>query len=491
MTLLTSDPATAEQAAASLAAAPAFIRRRQERNFHPVTCGLALFATDCLAVSVATLLAAYGAGFFTHGDVMPARAPGLPIPLELAALFTTLIVYFTLKGRYGERIPFWTETHLVVSSSIFAAATEAVFSLLTGRGFEDRWAVAALLAFPVLAVPANRLVKHVLACAGLWMLPVVVIGDGPTVLEAEAALGSDRSLGYCFVGRIDPAVLMAEPATRRLRAVLARYRSEKVLIAIDSDGCLQRQLIECALRERVPFAVVPPPRALPAFDWNSTRLFSHDTTLLSFHDGLSRPMLRIVKAAIDVSAALVLLLLTSPLFFVLATAICLDGGPVFYAHRRVGTGGRPFLCLKFRTMVTNGDRILQELLSKDTALAIEWSQARKLVRDPRVTRVGRFLRRTSLDELPQLINVLRLEMSLVGPRPIVESEIPLYGEYIAHYYATRPGITGLWQVSGRSNTSYARRVQLDVWYVNNWSVWNDMAVLLKTVPAVLGRQGAH
>ena len=102
-----------------------------------------------------------------------------------------------------------------------------------------------------------------------------------------------------------------------------------------------------------------------------------------------------------------------------------------------------------------------------------------------------FLRKTSLDELPQLINVLRLEMSLVGPRPIVDSEVPLYGEAIAQYYATRPGITGLWQVSGRSNTSYARRVQLDVWYVNNWTVWNDIAVLLKTIPAVLGRRGAR
>jgi lipopolysaccharide/colanic/teichoic acid biosynthesis glycosyltransferase len=141
-------------------------------------------------------------------------------------------------------------------------------------------------------------------------------------------------------------------------------------------------------------------------------------------------------------------------------------------------------------MVVDSERVFQDILARDAALAAEWSETRKLAEDPRVTRVGRFLRRTSLDELPQLINVLCLEMSLVGPRPIVESEVPLYGEHIAHYYATRPGITGLWQVSGRSNTSYARRVQLDVWYVNNWSVWNDVAVLLKTIPAVLGRRGA-
>jgi lipopolysaccharide/colanic/teichoic acid biosynthesis glycosyltransferase len=141
--------------------------------------------------------------------------------------------------------------------------------------------------------------------------------------------------------------------------------------------------------------------------------------------------------------------------------------------------------------VVDSDRALNEALARDPALAAEWAATRKLVNDPRVTRIGRFLRNTSLDELPQLINVLRMEMSLVGPRPIVDSEVPLYGEAIAQYYATRPGLTGLWQVSGRSNTSYARRVQLDVWYVNNWTVWNDIAVLLKTIPAVLGRQGAH
>ena len=157
----------------------------------------------------------------------------------------------------------------------------------------------------------------------------------------------------------------------------------------------------------------------------------------------------------------------------------------------MGAGGRPFYCLKFRTMVVDADRVLDEALARDPALAAEWAASRKLVDDPRVTRIGRFLRKTSLDELPQLINVLRLEMSLVGPRPIVESEVPLYGEAIAQYHATRPGITGLWQVSGRSNTSYARRVQLDVWYVNNWTVWNDIAVLLKTIPAVLGRRGAR
>jgi undecaprenyl-phosphate galactose phosphotransferase len=219
-------------------------------------------------------------------------------------------------------------------------------------------------------------------------------------------------------------------------------------------------------------------------------MFGHQTLLLSFRGGCSRPAAQLVKACIDIPVAAAMLLFLSPLLLVIAAVSCLDGGPILFAHRRVGAGGRPFACLKFRTMRTDGDRILDAALASSPALAAEWAATRKLAGDPRVTRVGRFLRRTSLDELPQLINVLRLERSLVGPRPIVEGEVVFYGENIALYYATRPGITGLWQVSGRSNTTYARRVELDVWYVNNWTVWQDITLLLKTIPAVLGRQGA-
>jgi Undecaprenyl-phosphate galactose phosphotransferase WbaP len=473
-----------------MARAQAFGPGTRGRDYHPVICSLTLFGADCLAMIAATFMATYGVGLAWRGLGVFARPGGLPAAHNLAALFVAIIVYLGMKGRYRERIPFWTETRLVVSASLWAVGTEAMFGLLANDAFGSRLALAALLAFPVLATAANRMTKHVLSCAGLWIRPILVVGDGPTAVEAEIALGSDRSLGYHFVGRIDPEALMAEPAALRLWPALHRYRAKSVLFAIDAGGHLQRQVIECALRERIPFAVVPPPHALPAFDCESTRAFGLDTMLLSFRDGLSSPMLRFVKAAIDISVALALMILVSPLFLVLAVVIRLDGGPIFFAHRRVGAGGRPFKCLKFRTMVVDSERVFQDVLARDAVLAAEWSETRKLAKDPRVTRVGRLLRRTSLDELPQLINVLCLEMSLVGPRPIVESEVPLYGEHIAHYYATRPGITGLWQVSGRSNTSYARRVQLDVWYVNNWSVWNDVAILLKTIPAVSGRRGA-
>jgi undecaprenyl-phosphate galactose phosphotransferase len=142
-------------------------------------------------------------------------------------------------------------------------------------------------------------------------------------------------------------------------------------------------------------------------------------------------------------------------------------------------------------MVQDADRVLDHVLATDPAAAAEWAATQKLRDDPRVTAFGRFLRRSSLDELPQLFNVLRGEMSLIGPRPIVQAEVARYGEEIEYYYQTKPGITGLWQVSGRSDTSYQRRVALDVWYVRNWTLWHDIAILLKTVPAVLLQRGAQ
>jgi lipopolysaccharide/colanic/teichoic acid biosynthesis glycosyltransferase len=198
------------------------------------------------------------------------------------------------------------------------------------------------------------------------------------------------------------------------------------------------------------------------------------------------------KRALDVVGAAALMLFCLPVFAVLALLVKLDGGPAFYAHERVGRFGRLFGCLKFRSMVPDADRRLADLLARDPAAQREWDATRKLRQDPRVTRIGRFLRASSLDELPQLINVLRGEMSLVGPRPVQASELAaFYGSAAQHYMAVRPGITGPWQVSGRSDTSYAQRVALDMQYVAQASFWLDVKILLRTPIAVLARKGAY
>ena len=195
--------------------------------------------------------------------------------------------------------------------------------------------------------------------------------------------------------------------------------------------------------------------------------------------------------AVDLLAATMALLFFLPLLLVLVVALKLfDPGPVLFRHRRIGKDGRYFHCYKLRTMVVDADARLATLLQNDPAARAEWARDQKLANDPRITPLGRFLRKSSLDELPQFINILKGEMSLVGPRPIVDAEVPRYGRYFDHYTQSRPGLTGLWQVSGRNNTTYRRRVAMDVYYARRRSLGMNARIALKTVPAVLQARGS-
>jgi len=195
---------------------------------------------------------------------------------------------------------------------------------------------------------------------------------------------------------------------------------------------------------------------------------------------------------IDVVVALAAIVLLLPLLLIIVVALKLTSpGPVLFAHRRVGAGGRIFPCYKFRSMVVNSADVLEQHLARDADARAEWARDQKLRRDPRVTAIGRILRRTSLDEVPQIFNVLRGEMSLVGPRPIVEGEMVRYRQYIFDYMSVKPGITGLWQISGRNNTTYRRRVALDTAYARNRSLGLDLAIMARTVPAVVFGSGCY
>jgi Undecaprenyl-phosphate galactose phosphotransferase WbaP len=207
---------------------------------------------------------------------------------------------------------------------------------------------------------------------------------------------------------------------------------------------------------------------------------------------LLAPRARAVKRACDVLLAALLLVLALPFAVVIALAIAIETpGPVFFGHTRVGKGGRRFHLWKFRSMVRDADAVLARHLERNPGDRAEWKSSRKLKRDPRVTRVGKLLRRSSLDELPQLWNVLRGDMSMVGPRPIVAEEIVKYGPVYSLYAKVPPGLTGLWQVSGRNDTSYRERTELDSNYIRNWSLWLDLVVLMKTVRVVLMGHGAY
>ncbi len=201
---------------------------------------------------------------------------------------------------------------------------------------------------------------------------------------------------------------------------------------------------------------------------------------------------RIIKRILDLGIVIFGGVIAFPIIMIIFALVAFDTrGDPFYRQLRIGKWGKKFHAYKFRTMVKNADIVLMDYLERDPELKKEWSENFKLKNDPRVTRIGKFLRKYSLDELPQLINVIRGEMSLVGPRPIVDSEMHYYGDVLGPYTWVRPGITGLWQVSGRSDTTYAERVHLDEYYIRNWSIWLDIIVLVKTISVVLKREGAY
>jgi Undecaprenyl-phosphate galactose phosphotransferase WbaP len=237
----------------------------------------------------------------------------------------------------------------------------------------------------------------------------------------------------------------------------------------------------------------------PLLSWEAVRILrdsEQSAALIGISDvpGLavrSRSIRDSIKRTFDVLGAIVLGLIFLPLMLSIVLLLYNEGGEVIYRHRRIGRDGKMFECFKFRSMVPDAERRLRELLERRSELKAEWLRDHKLRNDPRITALGRFLRRTSLDELPQIWNVLRGDMSLVGPRPVVREELLRYGRCSSVYLSARPGITGLWQVTGRNDTDYRRRVVLDVYYVRKRSLLLDVYILLKTTRVVLGGGGAY
>ena len=273
---------------------------------------------------------------------------------------------------------------------------------------------------------------------------------------------------------------------------LKQLGSPHVVLALDKGGMESSQmLIQQLSRDCADLQIVPSLRGLPLHGMSINHFFSHDVLVLGMRNNLAQRGSQMLKRAFDVCCSGLLLALTSPLFLWVAIQVRLSGGAVFFGHMRIGQNGVPFPCYKFRTMAPNADVLLKELLECDPVARAEWDRDFKLKNDPRITKIGRFLRRTSLDELPQLWNVFKGQMSLVGPRPVVQDELARYGNQVCYYLEARPGITGLWQTSGRNDVSYETRVNLDAWYVKNWSLFTDLLILVRTVKVLLVKDGAY
>ena len=412
--------------------------------------------------------------------------------LQYFILSCAVVLNFERSGHYRLRMPFWLEVKNVVQTLGVVMLIDGFLLFASKKDFSRMGLILGWTFAAVVIVASRSLFRVIMHRRKKWQVSTLLVGNGAMAEDAHRAIKSEPSLGYNITARISDLTTVFEECGQSWETICARYNADYVLIALDGlELAKAEEPMAQLMREGIPFSVSPPMRHMPVLGMKPQYFFSHDVMLLAYSKGLEQPLQRFVKRTFDIIASSVALLLISPLMLIAAVLVKMDGGPIFFGHKRIGYNGKDFSCLKFRSMVPNGDEVLRKHLEKNPAAQDEWQREWKLRKDPRVTRIGKFMRKTSLDELPQLLNVLRGEMSLVGPRPIVVAEADKYHSDIAYYCRVRPGITGVWQVSGRNKVSYAKRVQMDVWYVRNWSLWHDIAILFKTFPVLVRRSGAY
>ncbi|MFC4452161.1 undecaprenyl-phosphate galactose phosphotransferase WbaP [Deinococcus sonorensis] len=404
--------------------------------------------------------------------------------------------YQGLYPGYGQSPQTELRSHTV--STVQVAVAQMAAALAVQRyALNGLEVVLVWLVVLVVALPVRYGVRSLLISLHYFGRPVSIIGAGQTAsmiidhLLRHPSYGLNPVVAYDDNSRLHGTLIHGVLVAGSIDEAISQPRTEQAVIGIPSARAeTQRLLINSIysvfpITWSVPDLIGVPNQAMQPHNIGALASLEIRNNLRSFRS-------RLVKRSIDLAATLVGGILILPVFALIALAIRLDSpGPVVYRARRLGKDGESFDCFKFRSMHQDADEKLRHLLDTSPLLRREYEDTHKLKSDPRVTRVGAFLRKTSLDELPQLLNVLLGTMSLVGPRPIVEAEVIKYGGVYAVYKQVRPGITGYWQANGRSDTTYEERVGMDNFYITNWTPWLDLVILLQTVRVVLAGKGAY
>lgn len=424
----------------------------------------------------------------------------------LLLLAVAFIAVRYLSGDYSRRQLFWDGAKFTTMALIVASMPDLFMLFLGGPMYAKipvflSW-ISLLIFIPLLRQAA----RIAMTAAGVWQIPTAIVGLGNRTTEIAAALNGSLSLGFDLRWLViensqDKAppqlqgltTVYAPDAASAARAVWQAGCKQAIVAADDIQSSHFSNVIQRLMELNVRVAIIPSLNRLPLAHVTTNYFFGRGILMLQVRSNVQRLPWRIVKRIFDIVVSAAALALLLPLFALFVIAIKLDSaGPATYFQMRVGRRGVQFPCYKFRTMVTNADEILDRWKIDNPTLYAEFLETFKLRDDPRVTRIGRWLRKTSMDELPQLWNVLRGDMSLVGPRPIPEQQLrDQYGTAAQLYMRVRPGISGLWQVSGRSETTADQRVILDEWYILNWSFWYDIVILVQTAWIVVSGKGAY
>lgn len=422
---------------------------------------------------------------------------------------TILILTLAYEGTYLKRSPFWQEMwQLLRAGSMAMLIVLAVISLGHLSTQVSRVLIVALWVFLLILMPLCRFIgKRILATLNLWQQNVLILGAGDAGIATLKGLERERTMGYQVIGFLDDdpekiGTSICTPggeyrvfgSTRHFKKFVSMMKISIIIVALPTLGARElTKLVSEVQRYVSKVMIVPEMKGIAMLNTEICALFMEQLFLIRIRNNLKSLYAGLIKRMFDCVIAGIGFLIISPVLAGLCLAVKLTSkGPVFFVQYRPGRNRKLIPVYKFRTMYIDSDQRLNQALANDPVLREEWTVYRKLkTRDPRVTPMGRFLRKWSMDELPQIFNILKGEMSLVGPRPYMVNEMDKLEDAGDVILMAKPGLCGLWQASGRNNLSFEERVKLETWYVLNWSLWLDILLIFKTARAVFVAEGAY
>jgi len=449
--------------------------------------------------------------WMVRADFMPYIIPDLPVLHFSFVHFISFwwipgifIIFLSFESLYLHNLPFWDETRDIVKSITHASITLLAIVTLGKMGdimsrlvLVNLWVVSVFI-FPVFRLWGKKCLYHI----GIWRERILVIGAGNAGRLVIEGLQREKHMGYEVVGLLDDDKDKAGKfiygkkvfgGVEEFPELIKQLGVETAIIAIPSLPPEKLSGLTARVQSKIPNTmVIPDLKGIALLNTDLFHLFLEEIFVMNIRNNLKSATNRFIKRLFDIVFSILAMPILLPAIGIIGLIIRLETpGFAIYTQDRIGKKGKTFRCYKFRTMYQDAEEQLREMIESSETLRNEWEQTWKLREDPRVTRIGRFLRKSSLDELPQIFNVMKGEMSIVGPRPYLPREKADIMENIQVICSAKPGITGLWQVSGRSNTGYRYRVKLDTWYIMNWSLWLDIAILFKTVRVILKAEGAY
>ncbi len=448
-----------------------------------------------LLCDVITIIVAYIIAYFLRTPILSVAfieiTASLPFQIFILRFYLVIpyIAIIAYEELYNKRFEFWEETRLLWKSNLIATAIVMIILYITKGFLVSRAIVLISFVINLILLPVQRnIIKKILFRLHLWTKNILIIGSKTIQEQLQKQFLKHPTLGYkqgAYLESID------DLERKSLNKIVSEHKINGIIV--DAQIINQTKILkiyEQAEGKVEDFFVIPALTQLQAAGVEIEQM--ENILLMKYRHNLLRTESRIAKRIVELLIAIIAFIVLIPVFLIISLLIKLSSqGPVYFVQERVGKDNKLFRCYKFRTMYLDAPARLEKLLKLSPEAKMQWDKYLKIPNDPRTTSVGKFLRRISFDELPQLWNVIKGEMSLVGPRPYLSNEVENLKQEMVIISKVTPGLSGLWQVSGRSHLSFEERIRLDEYYVKNWTIWLDLVILIKTIKVMFSTQGAY